>query len=148
MDTSPDGIKRIIQREGCKLKAYKDSGGVLTICVGHTSAAGPPKVRPGMTATPAECKAMLEHDLSAFEDVVERAVKVPVSQNEFDALVSLCYNIGPAAFRRSSVVRHLNKGYRAAAADAFLMWVKVKGKTIRGLVNRRHGERDQFLGLS
>lgn len=145
MDTSPDGIKQLIQREACKLKAYKDTGGVWTICVGHTSMAGPPKVTPGMTATLAQCTAILKHDLSGFEDAVEQAVKVPMTQQQFDALVSLCFNIGPAAFRKSSVVKYLNQGDAATAADKFLLWNKVKGRVVRGLVNRRNGERDQFL---
>ena len=146
MDTSPQGIKKIIEREGVRLNAYRDSGGVWTICVGHTSRAGPPKVVPGMTCTPEQCKKILQHDLVMFEDAVETIVKVPMSQHEFDALVSLCYNIGPAAFRKSSVVRYLNKGDREAAADAFLLWNKVRKKTVRGLTVRRQAEREQFLG--
>ena len=71
MDMSPEGLKKLIEREGMKLKAYRDLGKVWTICAGHTSAAGPPRVYPGMTATKAECMAMLKHDVSKFEDCVE-----------------------------------------------------------------------------
>ena len=148
MDTSPEGIKKLMDREGVRLKAYRDSGGIWTICVGHTSAAGPPKVKSGMTLSLDQCRAILKHDLSAVEDCVETAVKVPMSQHQFDALVSLVFNIGCGAFRKSSVLRYLNKGDRVTAADKILLWNKVGRKTIKGLVNRRRDEREQFLGRS
>ena len=147
MDMSPAGLTKLIHREGIRYQAYKDIAGIWTICAGHTSAAGPPRVYPGMTATLDQCMNMLRHDISGFEDCVENAVKVPLQQHEFDALVSLVYNIGCAAFRKSSTLRYLNKGDRKQAADRILLWNKVKGKTVRGLVNRRASERDQFLGM-
>jgi lysozyme len=146
MDMSAAGLKKLIEREGMKLHAYRDIGKVWTICAGHTSAAGPPRVYPGMVATKAECMAMLKHDVSKFEDCVEMALKVPVEQHEFDALVSFAYNVGCAAMRSSSVLRYLNRGDRRTAADRFLLWNKVKGRPIKGLTNRRKSEREQFLG--
>jgi lysozyme len=146
MKTSDAGIKRIIEREGCKLKAYRDSGGVWTICVGHTSRAGPPVVTPGMVCTLTECRAILANDLKKFEVTVNAAIKVPMTQNQFDAMVSLCFNIGGYGFKNSSVVRRFNAGDIAGAADAFLLWNKVKGRVVQGLVNRRRRERNQFLG--
>src|SRR5687768_1290308 len=124
MNTSPAGRKVLVQREGRRLKAYRDSVDVWTIGVGHTSAAGPPKVVPGLTITEAECDAIFSRDFAAFAASVEAAVKVPLAQHEFDALVSFCYNIGQAGFARSTVVRRLNAGDRRGAADAFLMWNK------------------------
>jgi lysozyme len=118
MNTSPAGRKVLVQREGRRLKAYRDSVDVWTIGVGHTSAAGPPKVVPGLTITEAECDAIFSRDLAAFAASVEAAVKVPLAQHEFDALVSFCYNIGQAGFARSTVVRRLNAGDRRGAADA------------------------------
>jgi lysozyme len=146
MNTSPEGVKAIVQREGCKLKAYRDSGGVWTICVGHTSRAGPPTVKPGMTATLTECKAILLNDIKKFEDAVEAAIRVPMTQNQFDAMVSLCFNIGVYGFKNSSVVRHFNAGNLTKAGDSILLWNKVKGRIVKGLVNRRKGERLQFFG--
>ena len=146
MDMSEAGLKKLVVREGVRLRAYKDLGGVWTICAGHTSAAGPPRVYPGMRATMDQCTAMLKHDVSKFEDCVERAITVPMKQHEFDALVSLAYNIGCSAFAKSSVTRYLNRGDRRTAADRFLLWNKVKGRVVGGLVNRRKSERDQFLG--
>ena len=146
MDMSPDGLKRLIEREGMRLKAYRDTGGVWTICVGHTSAAGPPMVRPGMTATVEECTAILRKDVAKVENCVETIIRVPMAQHEFDAMVSLAYNIGCSAFRRSSVARHLNAGNRARAAGSFLLWNKDNGRVVKGLTNRRRSEMDQFLG--
>lgn len=146
MDMSQDGLKRLIEREGMRLKAYRDGGGVWTICAGHTSAVGLPIVRPGMTATAEECMDMLRRDVAKFETCVETILKVPVAQHEFDAMVSLAYNIGCAAFRRSSVARYLNAGNRARAANSFLLWNKDDGRVVKGLINRRRSEREQFLG--
>ena len=141
MKTSPAGRKVLAQREGRRLKAYRDSVDVWTIGIGHTAAAGPPKVVPGLTITEAECDAIFARDLAAFEASVEAAVKVPLAQHEFDALVSFCYNIGQAGFARSTVARRLNAGDHRGAADAFLMWSKPPA-----VLGRRRGERAQFLG--
>lgn len=140
MKMSDRGRAALIQREGVRLKAYRDSVGILTIGVGHTSMAGPPRVTPGLTITRAECDAIFARDLVKYERTVNAAVTVPVSQNAFDAMVSLCYNIGQGGFAKSSVVRRLNAGDKHGAADAFLMWVHPAA--LRG---RREAERKQFL---
>lgn len=142
---SPWGRALIAQREGNKLKAYRDSVGIWTIGVGHTAAAGDPKPHASMTITAAESDAILTRDLAQFEWAVEKAVTVPLEQHEFDALVSLCFNIGAGAFAKSSLVKKLNAGDRAGAANAFLTWSRAgKSKTI--LLPRRQAERKQFLG--
>lgn len=144
MVMSPAGRAFLTREEGERLVAYRDSVGVLTIGVGHTSAAGPPTVTPGMKITRAQSQAILTTDLSKFERYVNDVVKVPVSQNEFDALVSFTYNVGPSALKRSSVVKLLNADKRQEAADAFLSWSRAgNNKTL--LLNRRKRERDLFL---
>ncbi len=148
MKTSSAGRAAIAQREGNILKAYPDpatGGEPFTIGVGHTSAAGPPKVTKGMKITAAESDTILTRDLATFEAAVERAVKVAVSQNEFDALVSLAFNIGAGAFAKSTLVKKLNAGDRAGAANAFLSWNRAAGKVMPGLTTRRKAERAQFL---
>lgn len=145
MQTSPEGRKALTDREGVRRKAYRDSVGVLTIGVGHTSAAGAPKVTPGMMISGAECDAIFARDLVKYEATVNAAVKVPISQSAFDALVSLCYNIGQGGFTKSTVVRRLNAGDKRGAADAFLLWTKAGGRVLPGLVTRRKAEREQFL---
>ncbi len=145
MKTSAAGRKLIEQREGVELMAYRDSAGIWTIGVGHTSAAGPPIVKAGMKITAGESDAILSRDLAIFESSVLNAVKVDMNQNEFDALVSLAFNIGGGAFSKSTLVKKLNAGDRAGAADQFLMWNKAGGKVLKGLVTRRVAERKQFL---
>lgn len=146
--TSAAGRKAIAQREGNKLKAYPDpatGGEPWTIGVGHTSAAGPPNVKKGMVITAAQSDEILSRDLKLFENAVSKAVKVPLTQNEFDALVSLAFNIGGGAFSKSTLVKKLNNGDRKGAADAFLSWNKADGRTLKGLTTRRQAERKQFL---
>jgi len=140
MRMSADGRKRLTAREGVRLKAYLDSVGVLTIGIGHTTAAGPPRVTKGMTITRAECDEIFARDLVKYEDAVDAAVKVPVSQGEFDALVSLCYNIGQGGFKGSTIVKRLNAGDRDGAAAAFMMWRKPKE-----IIGRRRQEQQQFI---
>jgi lysozyme len=144
MPMSPAGRKFLTKEEGNKLKAYQDSVGVWTIGVGHTSAAGPPRVVAGLKITTAESDEILSRDLAQFEKAVERNVKVPLTQNQYDALVSLCFNIGPKGFANSSVVRALKKSDYQEAADAFLKWSRAGDqKTI--LLARRQRERALFL---
>lgn len=149
MRTSAEGRAAIVAREGRVLTAYKDSAGILTIGVGHTSAAGSPKVTKGMKITAAEADDILTRDLITFEAAVTNAVKVEINQNEFDALVSLAFNIGSEAFVKSTLLKKLNAGDRAGAADQFLVWNKatVNGKKValKGLTTRRTAERKQFL---
>jgi lysozyme len=140
MKTSPEGRKLLTQREGLKLRAYKCSAGVWTIGVGHTAAAGPPAPKPGMTITREEADAIFIRDLVQFETAVRRAVRVSLTQGQFDALVSFAFNIGIGGFRKSTVVRMLNQGNYRAGADALMMWVKPPEITAR-----RRSERKQFL---
>jgi len=102
--------------------------------------AGPPKVTPGLTITRAESEEIFIRDLKKYETTVNKAVKVPITQNQFDALTSLCFNIGQSAFAKSTVVRRLNQGDVQGAANAILMWSKQPE-----LMPRRQAERAQFL---
>ena len=138
--TSPAGRAALMGREGCRLAAYRDSVGVPTIGVGHTGRAGPPPVALGMTVTPAEAEAIFAADLAPFEEAVNRAVTARLTVNQFDALVSLAFNIGANGFAGSAVVHRLDTGDHTGAADAFLMWVHPPE-----LVARRRAERAQFL---
>ena len=144
MKTSDRGVALIKAHEGLRLSAYTDPVGVWTIGYGHTTAAGPPKVERGMKITEAGADAILRQDLAKFERYVTDAVKVPLSQNEFDALVSFTFNLGPSNLRSSTLLRKLNAGDRAGAADEFLKWTKAGGKTLPGLVKRREAERALF----
>jgi GH24 family phage-related lysozyme (muramidase) len=139
MRMSDEGRKRLTQREGVRLKAYRDSVGIWTIGIGHTAAAGPPSPAPGMTITAKECDEIFRRDLVQYEDAVNKAVKVPLAQHQFDACVSFCYNIGTGGFARSTVVKRINAGDMEGAAKAFMMWV-----TPPEITGRRQSEVAQF----
>ena len=145
MITSAHGRDQITQREGKRLTAYKDSVGILTIGVGHTSAAGTPTVTAGLKITDKECDDILARDLHAVEKQVNDPVKVHLTQNQFDALVSFTFNVGGGAFKGSTLLKKLNAGDYAGAADQFLVWNKAGGKVLKGLTTRRESERKQFL---
>lgn len=86
-----------------------------------------------------------QHDLNRFQSTVNHAVTVALSQNQFDALVSLTYNIGQTAFKNSTLLKKLNTSDYVGAADQFHVWNKGGGKILKGLVRRREVERNLFL---
>ena len=132
--------------EGCKLKAYKCPAGVWTIGYGTTARAGV-GIEPaaGMEITEAEAEYYLQKSLEKFSTEIAGAITKPINENEFGAFVSLAYNIGSGAFKRSSALRHFNAGDKAKAANALLLWNKAGGKVLAGLVRRREAERKLFL---
>ena len=134
------GRAALVAREALKTRAYKDSVGVWTIGVGHTSAAGPPQVTAGLTITADEALKIFDRDLAKYEATVDRVVTVPLADHERDALVSICYNIGQNGFARATFVRKLNAGDRDACAKAIMSWTKPAEIT-----GRRQAESDQFL---
>ncbi|MEO1659325.1 MAG: lysozyme [Pseudomonadota bacterium] len=139
------GLQLIKDFEGLELEAYQDIVGVWTIGYGHTDHAGPPEVTPGLTITEEEAEDILRNDLGQYENAVLRALPDRnLKQHEFDALVSLCFNIGPTAFATSTLAKRLNAGIFSGgdegAEGAFKMWVKAGGETVPGLVRRRQAE--------
>ena len=148
MKTKRAGVEMIKAWEGCRLTAYPDpatKAEPYTIGYGITSAAGVGPVRKGMTITAQQAEDMLVMALSRYEASVSKALKRVPNQNQFDAMVSLCWNIGEGAFAGSSVIWRFNTGDVTGAADAFRMWNKGGGKVMPGLVNRREAERQLFL---
>jgi lysozyme len=132
-------IDYIIEEEGKRTRAYKDTKGLWTIGVGHLIKSDEQHLIHA-TLTDAEVKDLLRRDLDWCSEAVESSVKVPLAQAQFDALYSLCFNIGGTAFKRSTVVKRLNNGDYDGAADAILMWNKPPE-----LKKRRKRERDLFL---
>lgn len=146
MKISEKGLKMIEAFEGCLLKASNTLDNVWTIGYGQTGYYYGKKIRKGMTTTKAAAHAWLrDHSISVYENAVNQRVKVHLNQNQFDALVSFTYNIGIGAFGKSTVLKRLNAGDYAGAAEAFGMWVHCNGKTLPGLVRRRKEERELFL---
>jgi lysozyme len=141
MSISTAGMQLIASFEGCKLKAYLCPANVWTIGYGHTSG-----VRAGMEITQAKASQLFAKDLERFEDAVTKYVRVPLTQGQYDALVSLCYNIGTEAFRKSTLLKSLNEGKYKTAALQFHRWVNGNGKKLPGLVRRRNEEYDMFVG--
>lgn len=149
MKTSDKGIALLKEFEGMRLSAYPDpatGGEPITIGFGSTLLADGSKVKMGMKITEAEAEELLRATLGKYEQAVEKSVTRPLKQHQFDACVSLTYNIGEGNWRKSSVLRHINAGNFTNAADAFLMWNKAAGKVLPGLVRRRKAERNMFLG--
>lgn len=136
--------KLIKEYEGLRLKAYRCSAGVLTIGWGHTSAAGEPVVKPGMSISKAEAERIFDRDIEKFAAGIEKLIKVEVNENQFGAMVSLAFNIGVGAFSKSSVLRFVNQSRFDDAADAFLLWNKVGKKAVAGLTRRRAAEAALF----
>ncbi len=113
--------------------------GTLTIGYGHTNDAKHPlKIRKGLIVSKEEAMDILNVDLNDCEDRVSRAVRVPISDNQFAALVSFDFNTG--AIFKASFVKALNRGEYDAVRPGLMQWVKSKGKTLRGLVRRREAE--------
>ena len=151
MKLSERGKRLVYDSEGLHRKvgpdtyaAYKCPAGVDTIYAGCTEG-----VKPGMVVTTAEGEALFAKEIAKFEAAVKRLVTVDINQNEFDALVSFAYNVGAQGLARSSVLRHLNRDHREAAAKSFALWnkAKVRGKMVvlPGLVRRRAAEASLFL---
>lgn len=140
MKTSQAGIDLIKQFEGVRLESYVCPAGILTIGVGHTSAAGPPKVVPKMKITYQEANEILARDLVKYESAVDRLVTVPLSQNQFDALVSFTFNVGEGALAKSTLLKKLNAGKYSEVPAELMKWTKGGGRELPGLVRRRRAE--------
>lgn len=134
------GLALLESSEGLRLIAYRDVAGILTIGYGHTG----PDVHEGQTITQAEAEILLQSDVGVAEYAVNHYVLVPLTQNQFDALVVFTFNIGTSAFHSSTLLRKLNsKDYLAAAAQ-FPLWNKAGGRSQPGLVKRRASEQALF----
>jgi len=142
---SKTGLDLISSFEGIRLNAYDDGVGVWTIGIGTTIYPNGVKVKKGDKCILEQAKSYFAHDLKSFEKTVNDSVKAPLSQNQFDALVSLTYNIGSTAFKNSTLLKKLNAKDYQGAADQFLVWNKGGGKVLKGLDNRRKDEEALFL---
>jgi lysozyme len=143
--TNDQGLALIKRFEGLKLDAYQDVAGIWTIGYGHTRG-----VTPGMHISEDEAEQALKDDLHGAENTVDTAVGgAPTNDNQFSAMASLCFNIGSANFRSSTVLQQHLAGNATTAADAFLLWNKarINGvlESVTGLTNRRTAERTLYL---
>lgn len=143
MNPSARCVEFVKAHEGCRLTAYRDPVGVLTIGYGHTGTF----VTEGLEITQAEADSLLTADLGAAGAAVDRLVAVPINQDQFDALTSFVFNVGARAFENSTLRKKLNAGDRAGAADELLRWDHAGGNVLPGLTKRRAAERAMFLGV-
>lgn len=149
---SEKGIALIKEFEGLSLTSYRDPVGIWTIGYGHTGTA-----KPNQTITRSQADELLAKDLVRFEAAINKAVTVPLAQNQFDALVSIVYNVGEGSSHKSGIIRltdgrpstllrRLNDGDYLGAAVAFKDWKYAGGRVLRGLERRREAEFQLFMG--
>jgi GH24 family phage-related lysozyme (muramidase) len=146
MKTGERGLKLIKEFEGCKLSAYQCPAGVWTIGIGSTHYGdGTPVTKNRTLPNEGAAMALLAATIGQYEKAVN-ATGVELTQNEFDALVCLCYNIGAGNFFKSTLVKMLKAGdSKAEIAKQFLRWDKAGGKPLAGLTRRRNAEAELFL---
>ena len=140
-------LELIKEFEGRELEAYVDPVGVWTIGYGHTAMAGSPIPKKGMKLTVQEAEALLLKDLVKYENPVRRLVKVPLTDNQYGALVSFTYNLGEGNFSKSTLLKKVNAKDFAGAVKEFAKWNKAGGKVLRGLTRRRAAETALFKRL-
>lgn len=145
MRASENGINLIKQFEGCKLTAYQDSVGVWTIGYGWTQSVDGKPVAKGMTITQQKADDLLKQGVVQYENGVHGLVTVQLNQNQYDALVDFAYNLGVNALKGSTLLKKLNAGDYADAANEFTKWNKAGGKELAGLTRRREAEKYLFL---
>lgn len=138
---SASALVGIASWEGYVEKAYQDIVGVWTIGFGTTAG-----VKPNQSTTPVAALQRKIDDIQKFEGALKECVTVPLHQHEYDAFISLAYNIGPTAFCNSSLVRKLNAGDYEGACKEILRWNRAGGQVVKGLDNRRKAEYKLCLG--
>jgi lysozyme len=139
--TNQAGIDLIKSFEGLETESYKDIVGIWTIGYGSTGS----DIGPGMKWTPEQCEARMKKDLEQFEKGLEACISVPVTDNQFSAIVSLAYNVGINGVKKSTLIKLLNSKDYSGAAEQFLRWNKAGGKEVAGLTRRRAAEKELFL---
>lgn len=136
---SPNGFKLTEQFEGLSLSAYQDVAGVWTNGYGNTHG-----VVPGTTITVEQAQNDLASNIEGAEFVVNRVVTVPLTQNQFDALVDFVFNLGSGNFQSSTLLRLLNQGDYHGASGQFPLWNHSGGHVVDGLTRRRLAEQALF----
>lgn len=142
---SKNGLTLLKSFEGCELTAYQDPVGIWTVGYGWTQPVNGKPVGKGMIITQETADRLLQTGVIQYEKGVTRLLSVAVNQAQFDALVDFAYNLGVKALEGSTLLKKLNAGDYAGAADEFPKWNKAGGKVLNGLVKRRAAERAFFL---
>ena len=132
MNISQEGISLIKKFEGCELEAYQCAAGVWTIGYGSTK-----DVKEGDTLTQKEADNLLLHEMQEYEGYIKELIKVPLKQNQFDALVSWTFNLGAGNLNSSTMLKKLNNQEYDEVAPQMKRWNKANGKVLEGLIRRR-----------
>ena len=149
MKISPRGLELIKDFEGFSSSAYLDVVNIPTIGWGNTFYEDGTKVKMGDQISKTDALKLLEVVANRdFADKIFPSIKVKVTQSQFDAMVSLAYNIGTGAFLKSTLLKKVNAGDFAGAGEQFLRWNKAGGKEVLGLTRRREREKQLFLSLA
>ncbi len=139
MKLSPSGLNFITSNEGLRLEAYLDGGGVPTIGYGHTRG-----VKWGDKCTQGQAEAWLLADTYDAQDSIDRRVRTPLNQNQYNALVDFVFNVGDAQFATSTLLKRINADRLELAGPEFLKWKYDNGKVVEGLLKRRQREKELF----
>tara|TARA_R110002050_G_scaffold24250_3_gene64930 strand:+ start:288 stop:731 length:444 start_codon:yes stop_codon:yes gene_type:complete len=141
MNISNEGLSLIKKFEGCELNSYKCAAGVPTIGYGSTHG-----IEMGMSISRARAEELLLEDIAKFEDHVNNNVKVPLNQNQFDAMVSWTFNLGGGNLKSSTLLKVLNGSDYTDVPNQIKRWNKANGKVLEGLIRRREAEALLFEG--
>ena len=141
MNISKEGLSLIKKFEGCELEAYLCPAGVWTIGYGHTK-----DVKEGDKITRDEADYLLQEEMIEYESYINDFVEVPLNQNQFDALCSWVYNLGPTNLKNSTMLRVLNEEKYADVPQEIKRWNKAGGEVLDGLIKRREAEAKMFAG--
>ena len=141
MNISKEGLSLIKKFEGCELEAYLCPAGVWTIGYGHTK-----NVKEGDKINKEEADYLLQEEMIEYESYINDFVEVPLEQNQFDALCSWVYNLGPTNLKNSTMLRVLNEEKYADVPQEIKRWNKAGGEVLDGLIKRREAEAKMFAG--
>ena len=141
MNISKEVLSLIKKFEGCELEAYLCPAGVWTIGYGHTK-----DVKEGDKINKEEADYLLQEEMIEYESYINDFVEVPLNQNQFDALCSWVYNLGPTNLKNSTMLRVLNEEKYADVPQEIKRWNKAGGEVLDGLIKRREAEAKMFLG--
>lgn len=142
MEYSKKGLALTEGFESCRLVAYPDIKGIMTIGWGHTG----PEVVEGLVWTQSQADSQLVMDLQRAENMVNQCVTVDLTQGQFDALVDFAFNLGCNAEKGSTLLKLVNENDMADAANEFEKWDHASGVVVAGLLRRRLAEKQEFLG--
>ncbi|MGX6962312.1 glycoside hydrolase family protein [Vagococcus xieshaowenii] len=142
---STEGYQFIKQWEGERLQAYRDPAGVWTIGVGHTGPVNGQPIKAGLTITAKQSEQLLQTDIHTHTQVLKQVVTAPLTQHQFDALASFCFNLGPNIIKDAALLQAINRQDWLETTNQMSRYVHAGNVVLQGLVNRRQAEIQLFM---